>query len=185
MRINLCARFSRRLILGYDIWCQYGVHLLKRFKESGHLHWPDFLEELSGIVGAWHIYAHVRECFGRFSGRYVWGIGYIDMEILETLWSLLNLVTDATRNMSLANREETINFHMNDMNMKKNQRMSKWCCSLLSALSVWSVPPASAALSAESDASAHSVRTEGRCPSPSRRTRHKLSRHPSYLGPHS
>ena len=125
MRINLSPRFSRRLLLGYDIWCQYGVHLLERFKRSGHLSWPDYLEELTGIVGAWHIYAHVRECFGRFSGLYVWGVGFIEMEILETLWSLLNMVTEATRNMSRANREETINFHMNEINLRKNQRMSK------------------------------------------------------------
>ncbi|KZV60285.1 hypothetical protein PENSPDRAFT_594254, partial [Peniophora sp. CONT] len=123
MRINLSRRFSRRLLLGYDIWCQYGVHLLERFRRNPHLEWPDYLEELTGVVGAWHIFAHIRECFGRNSGLYVWGIGIIEMEILETLWSLLNMVTQATRNMSRANREETINFHMNDMNLKKTRAM--------------------------------------------------------------
>ncbi|KZV59636.1 hypothetical protein PENSPDRAFT_566187, partial [Peniophora sp. CONT] len=123
MRINLSESFSRRLLLGYDIWCQYGVHLLERFRRSPHLTWPSYLQELTGVVGAWHIFAHIRECFGRHSALYVWGIGIIDMEILETLWSLLNMVTQATRNMSRANREETINFHMNDMNLKKSRAM--------------------------------------------------------------
>ena len=132
MLINMDWRISRRLILGYDIWCQYGVHLLKRFAEFGHLSFPDFLTELTGIVGAWHIFAHVRECFGRFSGLYVWGIGFIEMEILETLWFVLNRVTQSCRNMSRANREETINFNMNDMNLKKIRNMGKlrgcrWC----------------------------------------------------------
>lgn len=127
MVINLDRRISTRLFLGYDIWCQYGVHLLERFRRFGHLSFPEFLEELTGIVGAWHIFAHVRECFGRFSGLYVWGLGMIEFEILETLWSLLNMVTDSCRNMSRANREETINFHMNDMNLKKIRNLSKFC----------------------------------------------------------
>lgn len=125
MRLNLSPLFSRRLVLGYDIWCQYGVHLLERFRRNPHLSWPEYLEELTGVVGAWHIFAHVRECFGRFSGMYVWGIGIIEMEILETLWSLINMMTEATRSMSRANREETINFYINDMNLKKNQNLSE------------------------------------------------------------
>lgn len=68
MKINLHPSISTRLIIGYDIWCQYGVHLLERFRHFGHLDFPAFLEELTGIVGAWHIFAHVRECFGRNSG---------------------------------------------------------------------------------------------------------------------
>ncbi|VDC06390.1 unnamed protein product, partial [Peniophora sp. CBMAI 1063] len=125
MRLNLDPRISTRLIIGYDIWCQYGVHLLERFRRFGHLFFPDFLTKLTGIVGAWHIFAHVRECFGRFSGLYVWGIGFIDMEILETLWSVLNLVTTSCRNMSRANREETINFNINNMNLKKIRNLSE------------------------------------------------------------
>ncbi|VDC06701.1 unnamed protein product [Peniophora sp. CBMAI 1063] len=124
MKLNLDPRISTRLIIGYDIWCQYGVHLLERFRRFGHLSFPEFLTELTGIVGAWHIFAHVRECFGRFSGLYVWGIGFIDMEILETLWSILNMITQSCRNMSRANREETINFNMNDMNLKKIRNMT-------------------------------------------------------------
>lgn len=125
MALNLDRRISVRLFLGYDIWCQYGVHLLERFRRFAHLSFPDFLEELTGIVGAWHIYAHVRACFGRFSGLYVWGLGMVEFEIVETVWSLLNLVTDSCRNMSRANREETINFHMNDMNLKKIRNLGE------------------------------------------------------------
>ena len=48
MALNLHPSISRRLILGYDIWCQYGVHLLERFKKFDHLTFPDFLTELTG-----------------------------------------------------------------------------------------------------------------------------------------
>ncbi|VDC06876.1 unnamed protein product, partial [Peniophora sp. CBMAI 1063] len=46
------------------------------------------------------------------------------MEILETLWSVLNLVTTSCRNMSRANREETINFNINDINLKKIRNLT-------------------------------------------------------------
>ena len=141
MKLNLDPRISTRLILGYDIWCQYGVHLLERFRRFGHLSFPEFLTELTGIVGAWHIFAHVRECFGRFSGLYVWGIGFIDMEILETLWSVLNMITQSCRNISRANREETINFNMNDMNLKKICNMNEFLRKL-AAETLSSAPPA-------------------------------------------
>lgn len=106
-------------MLGYDIVCQYLIYLLLRFQMFGHLNWPDFIRELTGVVGVWHIFAHVPECFGRFSSLYGWAIGIIDGEILETLWSLLNLITESCRNMSRANREETISFYIADMNFKK------------------------------------------------------------------
>ncbi|KZV60085.1 hypothetical protein PENSPDRAFT_541778, partial [Peniophora sp. CONT] len=119
MRLNMSDNVSNRFVLGYDIVCQYLIHLLLRFQHFDHLEWPHFIHERTGIVGVWHIFAHVPECFGRFASLYGWGIGIIDGEILETLWSLLNLITESCRNMSLANREETISFFIADMNFKK------------------------------------------------------------------
>jgi hypothetical protein len=113
-----------RLQLLYDIMCIYGVHLEDRFKKLAHLDWPQFREFIR-CVGVWHIYAHIPKCYGRYSPLYALHTGIVDGEILETLWSLLNNVTQSCRSMSLANREETINFHMNDINWKKTVEMSK------------------------------------------------------------
>jgi hypothetical protein len=111
-----------RLLLLYDIMCQWGIHMKKRFDING-LSMPNVKELLRG-VGIWHIYAHVNRCFGRYAPIYLKHVGLVDGEILETLWSLLNQVTESCQTMSLANREETINFHMNDINRKKNLEMS-------------------------------------------------------------
>jgi hypothetical protein len=77
-------------------------------------------------VGIWHVYAHVRKCFGRYAPVYLLKAGLVDGEIVETLWSRLNPVLESCQTMSLANREETINYHMNDMNFKKNIEMSEY-----------------------------------------------------------
>ncbi|KAI0276987.1 hypothetical protein BC826DRAFT_928106, partial [Russula brevipes] len=110
-----------RLLLLYDIMCQWGVHMKRRFDING-LSMPNVKELLRG-VGIWHVYAHVNRCFGRYAPIYLKNVGLVDGEILETLWSLLNQVSESCQTMSLANREETINFHMNDINRKKNLEM--------------------------------------------------------------
>jgi len=112
-----------RLLLLYDIMCQWGIHAKQRFALNG-LSMPKVNEILRG-VGIWHVYAHVNRCFGRYAPIYLKHVGLVDGEILETLWSLLNQVSESCQTMSLASREETINFHMNDINRKKNMEMSK------------------------------------------------------------
>jgi hypothetical protein len=112
-----------RLLLLYDIMCQWGVHVKQHFALNG-LSMPKVNEILQG-VGIWHVYAHVNRCFGRYAPIYLKHVSLVDGEILETLWSLLNQVSESCQTMSLASREETINFHMNDINRKKNMEMSK------------------------------------------------------------
>jgi hypothetical protein len=103
-----------RVLLLYDIMCQWGVHMKKCFALNG-LSMPN-VDELLWGVGIWHVYAHINRCFGRYAPIYLKDVGLVDGEILETLWSLLNQVSESCQTMSLASREETINFHMNDIN---------------------------------------------------------------------
>ena len=107
-----------RIVLFYDVVCKYSVSLLDRFRASPELNMPKF-KELNFGVGVWHIYAHINRCFPRFSPNFIKGVGVVDGEILETLWSNLNLISGSCRTMSLANRAETLNSHMNDSNWKK------------------------------------------------------------------
>ena len=53
------------------------------------------------------------------------GAGVVDGEVLETLWSVLNSVSSATRTASLAHRTEILDDHMNNSNWKKMQHIGK------------------------------------------------------------
>ena len=53
------------------------------------------------------------------------GAGVVDGEVLETLWSVLNTVSSATRTASLAHRTEILDDHMSDSNWKKMQHIGK------------------------------------------------------------
>ncbi|KAF8835734.1 hypothetical protein BDN67DRAFT_1015285 [Paxillus ammoniavirescens] len=47
------------------------------------------------------------------------GIGKVDGEVLETLWSQLNEICGLTRSMTTVHRREVLNDHMLDSNRKK------------------------------------------------------------------
>ena len=102
----------------YDCNCQYCVHLRERINRNPHLHIAEHIE-LSHAIGLFHVHGHKDECLYRWATNYVPGAGVIDGEVLETLWSVLNTVSSATRTASLAHRAEILDDHMNDNNWKK------------------------------------------------------------------
>ena len=102
----------------YDIMCQYGVHLDRRFSNSPYIKIPLGLTIWKGI-GLFHVHGHQDACMLRYSPTYLRGSGNVDGEILETMWASLNKVSGSTRTMSTSHRQETLDLHMNDWNWKK------------------------------------------------------------------
>lgn len=103
----------------YDIACQYHKHLSRRF-ESSQLLRKDVLQRIiHTAIGSFHVHGHKDTCYFRYSTLYVPGVGIIDGEILETLWSVLNEISRSIRTATLAHRAEVLDDHMNDSNWKK------------------------------------------------------------------
>ena len=112
-----------RVILLYDIYCQYGKKLRARFKSNKFSE----LNRLSlvGGVGVFHVHGHQQSCWAEYSPGFIPGAGQVDGEILETLWKQLNTISPSTRAMSTAHRKEVLDDHMNDSNWMKLTRMGK------------------------------------------------------------
>lgn len=70
-------------------------------------------------VGKWHLGAHIVGCFPKFSLNFIQGIGQVDGEILETLWSNTNKVAGITRAMGKSHRAEVLDENIHDSNWKK------------------------------------------------------------------
>jgi hypothetical protein len=102
------------IMLIYDIICQYFLYLKFRI---GHLLHPDL--EIDRAIGLFHVHAHKEECFYRFASSFIPGAGIVAGEILESLWSRLNMITIATRTATLAHRAEVIDDHAANSNHKK------------------------------------------------------------------
>lgn len=108
----------KKVLLLYDIACQYGIHLRERVNRSPTISLPQSLDIITG-VGVWHVHGHVKECFARYYPAFIHGTGHVDGEILETLWSHLNLISGSTRGMGTSHRREVLDDHMSDSNWKK------------------------------------------------------------------
>ncbi len=98
----------------YNIACQYFVYLMEQI---GHLLPPKL--EIDWAIGLFHVHAHKEECLYRFASSFIPGAGIVAGEILESLWSRLNLITTATRTATLAHHAEVIDKHASDSNHKK------------------------------------------------------------------
>ena len=57
-------------------------------------------------VGKWHLGTYVVDCFPKFSLNFIQGIGQVDGEILETLWSTTNKVAGTTQAMGKSHQSE-------------------------------------------------------------------------------
>ena len=104
----------RRLLLVYDIMCQYWVHLHDRI---GPMLPPNLIVDRA--IGLLHVHGHKPECFFRFASSFIPGAGIVAGEIIESLWAVLNTVSPMTRTATLAHRAEVLDEHMNDSNWKK------------------------------------------------------------------
>lgn len=113
-----------RVILYYDIICQFWKYLRRRFRGNPHLHFPSGVEILRAI-GLFHVHGHIDSCYSRYAPSFIEGAGQVDGEILETLWAVLNLIHSSIRRMSTAHRREVLDDHMNDSNWKKLIGMGK------------------------------------------------------------
>ncbi|KIO05632.1 hypothetical protein M404DRAFT_140824, partial [Pisolithus tinctorius Marx 270] len=47
-----------------------------------------------------HVHGHKQECYARYAPLFVKGAGWVDSEIIEPLWSLLNIVSASAQGMS-------------------------------------------------------------------------------------
>ncbi|KIJ16603.1 hypothetical protein PAXINDRAFT_10319 [Paxillus involutus ATCC 200175] len=98
--------------------------LRQRVGNNKFLKFPTDMEIIPGI-GIWHVHGHQPQCFSRYAPLYIEGAGWIDGEVIETLWSILNVVSTSTRGMSSPHRQELLNFQMNDSNFMKMIRMGR------------------------------------------------------------
>ncbi|KAI6022172.1 hypothetical protein BKA83DRAFT_4054270 [Pisolithus microcarpus] len=107
----------------YDINCEYMKNLRRRVDSSDLLHLPPSMRITAGI-GMWHVHGHKQECYTWYSLLFIKGSGWVDGEIIETLWSTLNIVSASTHGMTTPHRQELLDFQMNDSNFMKMIRMA-------------------------------------------------------------
>ncbi|KAL0058117.1 hypothetical protein AAF712_015211 [Marasmius tenuissimus] len=101
------TKFFRRLVMIYDIACQFHVKFRDRIKE--------YLPELSDtvdymhwLVGKMHLDGHIRPCKYRFNLNYTRGCGRTDGEGIERTWAEMKQAGGGTQEMNHGNRHDAI-----------------------------------------------------------------------------
>ena len=107
-----------RILLIYDIMCQYFKRLNTRMEESQFITLPLGTAILHGI-SLFHVGGHLWQCFSHFSLTFIAGTGQVDGEILESLWSVPNKISPSTQIATHVGHIETLDDHMGDSNFKK------------------------------------------------------------------
>ena len=104
--------------LFYDINCSYMRKLYQRVDHNDLLNILADIEIVPGI-GIWHVHGHQPQCFPRYALLFIPGVGWVDGEIIEILWSILNIISASAHTMSALHHQELLDFQMNNSNFTK------------------------------------------------------------------
>ncbi|KAI6156941.1 hypothetical protein BKA82DRAFT_4345997 [Pisolithus tinctorius] len=108
----------KQVVCFYNINCSYMMNLWKRVGRSELIDILSSLQIIPGI-GIWHVHGHKKECYARYAPLFIKGAGWVDGEIIEMLWSVLNVASTSARGMTSPHRQELLDFQMNDSNFMK------------------------------------------------------------------
>ncbi|KAF7319016.1 hypothetical protein HMN09_00237800 [Mycena chlorophos] len=122
MRALVDARV-KRLVLSYDIACQWKQNLrtrvLKILDPNGDLPKLDDYNIQFGLP-VWHAAAHEVTCQMTHSLSYATGVGRTDGEGIERTWSVLNPMAFSTKEMGEGNRHDTLEDKVDHVSFEKN-----------------------------------------------------------------
>lgn len=115
-----CPRL--RVVLTYDVGCQYTINLVQRFIK----HFPDLADRIDLVtvrVPKMHILGHKYDCMLRYSLSYTTGVGQSHGETVEHPWAENNQAGISTREMNPGARHDTLNDLHGFWNWVKVQKM--------------------------------------------------------------
>ncbi|KAF8171891.1 hypothetical protein BJ912DRAFT_1025110 [Pholiota molesta] len=122
---SLRGRSVQRLVLSYDIACQWYKNIWSRMRILPQDLWLDkIVKTTMFLVPKFHLPAHIAECNLNFSFNLSKHVGRTDGEAPERGWSRTNQLATSTsvcstREMGPGFRRDTLDDHFNDWNWKK------------------------------------------------------------------
>ncbi|KAK1227310.1 hypothetical protein PQX77_009695 [Marasmius sp. AFHP31] len=118
------TKFFRRLVIIYDIACQFHVKFRDRF-EKYLPELSDTVDFIRWLIGKMHIDNHLDDCKYRFSLNYTMCCGRTDGEGIERTWSEIKQAGGSTKEMNHGNRHDALIDFWNHWNWIRLVRMVK------------------------------------------------------------
>lgn len=115
-----------RLVMSYDIVCQWSVHIWSRMEAiPGYMQIDREGKQFVFLVPKFHLPAHVERCQTSFSFNLTRGVGRTDGEAPERAWSNINALAPSAKQMGPASYRETIDDHFADWNHQRVTGLGK------------------------------------------------------------
>ncbi|KAF6743804.1 hypothetical protein DFP72DRAFT_993649 [Ephemerocybe angulata] len=115
----------KKLIVSYDIACQWHVKLMERCKQyEPNVMTSQSPPETTFLVPKFHLPAHVEACRVKYSFNYAPGVGRTDGEAPERGWAASNDLAYSTREMGPGSRRDTLDDCFGDHNWVKVTRLA-------------------------------------------------------------
>jgi hypothetical protein len=108
-----------RVVLSYDIGCQWSKNLLHRMRDLPESLQLDPAVKVEVGIPTWHVNGHGDDCKANFSLGYMHGVGRTCGEDVETTWAQTNSLGTSTREMGPGARHETLDDQWGGLNFRK------------------------------------------------------------------
>lgn len=118
-----------RLVVSYDIACQWSRNLSKRVQTYPTSPLSNNEIDLTFLVPKFHLPAHVEKCQTNYSFNLVPGVGRTDGEAPERGWADINSVATSTKEMGPGSRRDTLDDLFGARNWLKITKICKFLTS--------------------------------------------------------
>lgn len=108
-----------KIVVSYDIACQWFVNLRTRLAELPPHIRPLVIAKLIAMIPKLHVYSHKEGCQIIFSLNYLLGAGRTDGEGIERTHSNTGPVCNSTKQMGPGHRHDTMDCHWCHWNWQK------------------------------------------------------------------
>ena len=123
---SLYQHSVKRLVLSYDIACQWYKNIWKRMEILPlHLRLDKIVTKTEFLVPKFHLPAHIEQCNIDFSFNLTPFIGRTDGEAPEQGWADANRLANSTSVSGPGAQRDTLDVHFQDLNWKKIVKLSK------------------------------------------------------------
>ncbi|KAK0474520.1 hypothetical protein IW261DRAFT_1422824 [Armillaria novae-zelandiae] len=127
------SKYFWRVVLTYDVACQYHVKLRKCFIDN-FIDLADIIDIILCLVPKMHLDGHIEKCKYEFSLNYVKGMGRSHGEGIEASWAETKQSGGSTRQMNHGHRHDKLNDFHNYWNWAKVENMIPMQADILSSL---------------------------------------------------
>ncbi|EMD36395.1 hypothetical protein CERSUDRAFT_18702, partial [Gelatoporia subvermispora B] len=120
---SMRACLVSRVVISYDIACQWGRNFWKRVRTYGST--TNYDKETTFLVPKFHLPAHQASCQEDYSFNYTLSAGRTDGEAPERAWAITNVFGPSTKEMGPGSRIDLLNDVFGDHNWRKVARLPR------------------------------------------------------------